>query len=114
MIEKRAIFENLHCSPLVSDSEGEVFKGEAASMYLHHQGFSLAVESNSPKTYLSQFHLKAKQLMPDTILSFFFGSRPIPIEATRKYPSGLSKKLNWAFLGLWYSLGQHTNPLSHN
>lgn len=83
-------------------------------MYLHHQGSSFAVESNSSKTYLYQVPIKAKWLMPDSIRSFFSGSMPIPIEVTRKNPSGLSKKLNWAFLGLWCSLGQDTNPLSHN
>lgn len=110
MITERAIFEILHYNPFVSNLEG--FEGEAASIYLHHQSSSLAVESNSPKTHQCQLPIKTKWLMPDSILSFFYGPRPIPIEVTRKNSFDLSKKLNWAFLGLWYSLGQDANPLS--
>lgn len=72
MIKERAIFENLYCNLLVSDSEGEGFEGEAASLYLHHEGFSLAVESNSPKTHLSQVPIKTKPLVPDGILFLFW------------------------------------------
>lgn len=35
-MKEKAIFENLHCNTFVSDSEGEIFEGEAAFVYLHH------------------------------------------------------------------------------
>lgn len=72
MIKEKAIFENLYCNQFVSDSEAEGFEGEAASTYLHHEGSSLAVESNSPKTHLSQVPIKTKRLVPDSILFLFW------------------------------------------
>lgn len=86
MTKERAIFENLYCDLFVSDLGGEVLEGEAASMYSQYQGSRLAVESNSPKTYLSQVPIKTKQWMPDSILSFFSASRSSPVEVTRRNP----------------------------
>lgn len=109
-MKEKAIFENLHCNTFVSDSEGEIFEGEAAFVYLHHFPFQLVTV-----LYQSQASLKMKQLMPDNILPFFSVSRKIPTEFLQeKYPSDLNIKSNWPFLGLWCSPGQDINPLSHN
>lgn len=112
MVKEKAIFENLHHNLYLF----QIQKGKYLRVRLHlcisikALPFLLKVTA----LYLPQFSVKTKWLMPDSILSFFSGSRKIPTEVTSKNPSDLSKKLNWAFLGLWCSLGQDKNPLSHN
>lgn len=113
MIKEKAIFEKLHCNLYLF----QIQKGKYLKVRLHSCIYTVKALPLLLKVtvlYLSHGSLKTKWLMPDSLLPFFSGSRKIPTEVTRRNPSDLSMRLNWTFLGLWYSLGQDINPLSHN